>query len=199
MLLAAMSIWYFVRHAQSTANLEGWLAGQIDAPLSDLGWVQAKETARTIAQLTPRISRVLSSDLQRCRCTARCIADSLGLPIVEEMRELREQHLGDWQGQSLSQIQRIGRLDDLRSWRFSPPHGESLCAVANRISVSLAQRYQGIDTVVVTHKNVLRAIIGLLRDMSDAELMNLRLPDGTIIREELGPDRWASQIRDIDL
>jgi broad specificity phosphatase PhoE len=199
MLFAAMSIWYFVRHAQSTANREGWLAGQIDAPLSDLGWAQAKETARTIAQLTPRISRVLSSDLQRCRCTARCIADWLGLPIVEEMRELREQHLGDWQGQSLNQIQRIGGLDNLRSWRFSPPHGESLYAVANRISVSLAQRYQEIDTVVVTHKNVLRAIIGLLRDMSDAELMNLRLPDGTIIREELGPDRWASQIRNIDL
>jgi broad specificity phosphatase PhoE len=194
-----MSIWYFVRHAQSTANLEGWLAGQIDVPLSDLGWAQARETARTIAHLTPRISRVLSSDLQRCRCTARCIADSLGLPIVEEMRELREQHLGDWQGQSLSQIQRIGRLDNLRSWRFSPPHGESLCAVANRISVSLAQRYQEIDTVVVTHKNVLRAILGLLRDLSDAQLMNLRLPDGTIIREELSPDRWASQIRNLDL
>ena len=194
-----MSIWYFVRHAQSTANVEGWLAGQIDVPLTDLGWAQAKETARTIAQVTPRISRVLSSDLQRCRCTARCIADSLGLPIVEEMRELREQHLGDWQGQSLSQIQRIGRLDNLRSWRFSPPHGESLCAVANRVSVSLTQRYQEIDTVVVTHKNVLRAIIGLLREMSDAELMKLRLSDGTIICEELGPDRWASQIRKIEL
>ena len=190
-----MSNWYFVRHAQSTANLEGWLAGQIDAPLTEHGWAQARQRASMIAQSTPGIGRVLSSDLQRCSCTARRIAESLGLSAVEEIPQLREQHLGDWQGQSLKQIEGTGQLSNLRSWRFRPPHGESLQEVAYRAAVSLAQRYTETDTLVVTHKNVIRAIVALLRNLPDNESIPLRLSEGTIIHEKLAPSTWASLIQ----
>jgi bisphosphoglycerate-dependent phosphoglycerate mutase len=36
-----MPTWIFVRHGQSVANREGWLAGHYDAPLTDQGEAEA--------------------------------------------------------------------------------------------------------------------------------------------------------------
>ena len=53
----------FVRHAQSVANAQMWLAGRTDAPLTAAGEASARALSKTV--LARGVVPVLSSDLSR--------------------------------------------------------------------------------------------------------------------------------------
>jgi uncharacterized phosphatase len=68
---------YFVRHGESVANAEGWLAGsRIDAPLTDAGREQAKASAHVLG--TTKIDTIVSSPMIRAYETAQIIAKEIG-------------------------------------------------------------------------------------------------------------------------
>jgi valyl-tRNA synthetase len=77
----------FVRHAESEANAQKITGGWIDAPLTEEGKEQAKQTAETFKKGS--YDYIISSDLKRASHTAQYIAEKLNLS-VQTWPELRE-------------------------------------------------------------------------------------------------------------
>src|SRR5690349_12805914 len=87
-----------VRHGQSTANRDGILQGQFDAPLTELGRRQASQLGAWFAERGMIWDAVYCSPLSRARDTARIITDRLGRPPALENADLAELHAGEMQG-----------------------------------------------------------------------------------------------------
>ena len=91
----------FVRHGQSTANLERVFAGHTDAPLTDLGHKQAENTAKFLKNYP--ICAIYSSDLARSMQTAEPTGKLHHLPVIPD-KELREIYAGEWEGRSYDEL-----------------------------------------------------------------------------------------------
>jgi broad specificity phosphatase PhoE len=88
---------YFVRHGEGVDNvMRQFSYKRVDRPLTELGRLQASQTAEYLASLP--IDGIFSSPMKRARQTAEIIADRLGkeLTILEEFREV---NVGDLDGQ----------------------------------------------------------------------------------------------------
>lgn len=75
-----MPLWTFVRHGQSVANLEGWLAGHHDAPLTEQGRAEARAARMGLTELRP--TRAFCSDLSRAHQTARLLLAEVEIPLT---------------------------------------------------------------------------------------------------------------------
>jgi probable phosphoglycerate mutase len=84
-----------LRHAEAEGNAERRFIGQEDVALSPLGRKQVGALTRRLQMLG--VSRIVSSDLQRCVDTVRGLADELGLEIKTD-RRWREIANGQWGG-----------------------------------------------------------------------------------------------------
>lgn len=90
---------HLLRHGQSTWNAERRFQGQADAPLTDLGRAQAKETGAALSRLLAgHEPHVVCSDLMRAAQTAEAVAEALAVPVAAHDRGLREISAGPWQG-----------------------------------------------------------------------------------------------------
>ena len=87
--------WWWIRHAPVIQS-ENRIYGQTDLPCD------CSDTALfgALAETLPRNAVLVTSDLQRAVQTAAAIAGA-GLTLPKAILEpaLREQHLGDWQGE----------------------------------------------------------------------------------------------------
>jgi broad specificity phosphatase PhoE len=79
----------FLRHGQSSANVEGIIAGVSDVPLSPLGEQQARDVRPKVAELG-HLTHVFSSDLRRASRTAHLVTGRV--PVTDRL--LREQDFG---------------------------------------------------------------------------------------------------------
>lgn len=122
----------FVRHGATSANTAGLrCGGDLDLPLTDLGQRQAVVAAQQIAELSPPVGLIVTSDLVRTRETAAIVARLLPeVPIIIEP-EFAERRLGDWNLRSIAETQ---------PWfeaRCTPPGGESDDEFIDRIARAL--------------------------------------------------------------
>lgn len=154
-----MTRWILVRHAQSTSNADGTLAGHRDVELSLRGWQQALSLARLLRG--ERIGRVVSSDLRRAMDTAAAAMTERALGLRTSPL-LRERHLGDWTGHTYAALHHDGRALALNHLHVRPPGGESLADVALRAVRFLERVDDGRPTLVVAHGGLLRAVLGLV-------------------------------------
>lgn len=141
-----------IRHGESEANAQGWLAGERDVQLTDHGRSQARAIEPWVRQVAP--NRVVTSDLCRARETAAIV----GLTDVEVRPAWREAMLGSWEGRFVAELA-LPALDAWRSGRVTPPGAESAEAVARRAVDDLRHITEpGATTMVVTHGGVIRAL-----------------------------------------
>lgn len=114
-----------LRHGRTDYNASGRMQGHLDPHLTPDGHGQAAAVAPEVARFAP--TRLLSSDLQRAADTADVIGEACGLAVKLDPR-LRETHLGDWQGQTVTEIE-AGWPGAVARWRsdpgWAPPGGES--------------------------------------------------------------------------
>ena len=142
----------FVRHGQSTANLERVFAGHTDVPLTDLGHKQAQNTAKFLQNYP--ICAIYSSDLTRSMQTAEPTAGLHNLPIIPD-RELREIFAGEWEGRSYQEL--VEKFDEsFTVWRTDcgrahPEGGESTLELGTRI-------YREVDRLMELHRDKCFAI-----------------------------------------
>lgn len=178
----------FVRHGESLANREGWLAGHQDPPLTEQGRTQARALA---AELAPRpFGRAWTSDLSRARETAEIVLAGRPVPL-EVLPVLRERHLGDWEGASRERLRATGGLDLLMSWDGRPPGGESHRDVALRLIDWLAALPEGPPGLVVAHGALLRAALGLHEGRTPDEIGRWSLGNCHRIEVEEAPEHWV--------
>lgn len=123
-----------VRHGQSLGNLQQRFVGHGDAPLTDLGWEQARKTAQFLKKYP--IERIYASDLPRAMQTAQPTADLFGLNVVPD-RALREIYAGKWEGMQYAELDRV-YSESFHTWKTDVGHGhpeggETVEALSRRI------------------------------------------------------------------
>ena len=83
---------YFIRHAQSEANLKDILASRQDFPLTAKGRQEAVAIASEFKDIA-QLDRIICSPLIRAQQTAQPIAETFGLDVQTDER-ITEQDLG---------------------------------------------------------------------------------------------------------
>ena len=151
-----------VRHGQSVSNLQKRFTGQNETDLTDLGRLQAENTARFLDHY--RIDRIYASDLSRAMETARPTAARQGLEVIPE-KGFREINAGLWEGMEYQAI-RETYTEDYRVWltdlgRSHPTGGESVVQLAERIYAAVERvidENRGKTVAIFTHATPLRML-----------------------------------------
>jgi broad specificity phosphatase PhoE len=185
-----MPRWIFVRHGESVANKEGWLAGHRDAPLTDHGRQQALAIRPDIHPVHP--VRAFTSDLSRARHTAELILDGTPTPLTMTPA-LRERSLGAWEGQDKATLRDSGELEIALTLHGHPPLGESLHDVARRALAFLHSIDDGTGpTLIVAHGGLLRVVIGLLDGLQRDQIGTWAIPNTAILVRDTEIGTWET-------
>ena len=151
---------FLVRHGQPV--LLNALLGATDSPLSDIGWLQLKNTLKNL----DKIDLIISSPLSRCVAFAQQYAADNNLELLID-NQWQECFFGDWDGrtyQSLyrefpKEIEAFFSQPNLNT----PPNGEALGKFNKRIEnalCSLLNKFKGKRVVLLTHAGVIRTLVG---------------------------------------
>ena len=149
------------RHGETDWNREHRWQGHSDTPLNDLGREQARALADELEQ-EPLVA-IYSSDLRRAYETAREVADRKGMDVIVD-RDLREIHLGVWEGLTSDEIEQRWP-DDLRRWRAGDvvlgrggETSEELRERVLRAAHRIAAAHPREQVLIVSHGGALRAL-----------------------------------------
>jgi broad specificity phosphatase PhoE len=152
-----MSRIFLLRHAHSTANAKGILAGRLEnIPLSKEGYSQREKLDLRISQT--KFDQVISSPMQRCLET---IANFESAPSIFD--EFQEVHYGDWTGKKMSSLMRNAAWREIHkhpaSVRF--PNGETLPEVQTRslLGLDLHVNSKSKNVLISTHADVVKVLI----------------------------------------
>jgi probable phosphoglycerate mutase len=151
-----------IRHGRSADIVPGSPESH-DPPLHDEGVAQAAALGRRLAP--KRIDAVYSSDLARAIQTAQPIAEPRGLTTTT-MPELREVHLGEWEGGEFRRRAAAGDPEFL-AWAATGrwdgiPGGEGDDALRARVRstvTSIAAAHESGVVAVVCHGGVINAFL----------------------------------------
>mgnify|MGYP002632892631 CR=1 FL=1 len=184
-----MSRWIFLRHGESVANAEGWLAGHRDAALTDKGARQARSVRKPIAATRP--ARAFCSDLIRAQKTAEIALDGLGIHLIVAPA-LRERSLGDWEGADKAALRSSGDLQIALTVAGRPPGGESLGDVARRATAFLNSIDDGSGpTLIVAHGGLIRVVLGLLDGMPRPQIGTWNIANAEILIRDVELGGWG--------
>lgn len=160
-----MTTVYLVRHGEAEGNLYRRIHGQYDSNLTENGLRQVEALERRFR--TIHLDAVYSSDLRRCKKTARALYEQKGLPLQLDPG-LREMNLGQWEDRPWGEI---GRLDPegIRGFQnclptFRAPDGETYEELRQRVGstiLKLAARHPGQTIGISTHYIALRSALSL--------------------------------------
>lgn len=172
---------YFVRHGQTTWNVENKICGATDIPLTELGHQQAIQTAHNILDKGIVIDEILYSPLIRAKDTALHIAEITGFKAREEMR-LKEQCFGKYEATPrdgeefrLAKAQFLNRYDN----------GESMFQLAQRIYNLLDELITDDKTyLLVAHNGIARVVASYFKEMTNEEYASYGIKNCEIIEFE---------------
>jgi broad specificity phosphatase PhoE len=150
--------WLLVRHGQSIANAEGWLAGHRDVPLTARGRDDAISVRDQLAGVV--VDRVVTSDLTRAIDTAAPTCAERALVPTRD-RRLRERDVGAHEGRRRADLMEQGIIPWFSSWDARPPGGESLTEIALRMLTALDEHDGDGTILVVSHGGPLRVALGV--------------------------------------
>lgn len=181
---------FLCRHGETDWNAEGRIQGQMDIPLNALGRDQAARNGRELrARLGARPADLafLASPLSRAVETMRIIREALDLPPDDFPRDerLRELHFGDWQGQTLAEVEaadpQIIVEREADKWGFCPPGpgAERYEDLARRIRPV----FEGLTgrTLVVAHGGVTRTFMRVYLGLAPAEAAHLTIDQDRVL------------------
>ena len=187
---------FVVRHGASADAVPGepypFLDKWSDPDLSPAGREHAERIAERLAH--EPISAIYVSSLKRTQQSAAPLAERLGLePIVEP--ELREAHMGEWEGyiwrQRIEERDPLAlRMIDEQRWDILPG-AEDADEFATRVRTALARiadRHRGETVAIFTHGGVIGQTIG---DAVGSEPFPFNASDnGAIAQVVRMPTRW---------
>lgn len=149
--------------------------GQLDEPLSELGWEQLRNTT-THKQ---NWQHIITSPLKRCAAFAKELAHTHSLPLQTEP-EFKEVSFGLWEGKTADELLDIDADKIKKYWNdpinTTPPQGENLLAFEQRIIrcwKNMLTEYQGKHILVISHAGVMRIILCHILGMPLTELFKL--------------------------
>ena len=157
--------------------------GQLDDPLSELGWTQLRA-----AVAGHRWDAVVSSSLQRCADFARELAAARELPLRIDPR-LAEYHFGAWQGVPIETLAQTQGEALAKFWAdpvaHPPPAAETFAQFHARLSAALddiAAEARGREVLVVTHGGAIRLLRCRVEGRDYGEMANIDVPHASLHR-----------------
>jgi broad specificity phosphatase PhoE len=181
---------YLVRHGESQLNLEQRVSGQLDTSLSATGVQQSLRLAEQLWDVS--FTGIYTSALRRTIETARPTAEHHGIPI-QSKAEFNELHMGVLEGRFRdardpeAEALWKARKQDRRFYRM--PGGERFVDLAERVKIALHAilvQEEGGTILIVGHRNVNRALFGLLMDQPEADWPDLSLKSRSVYRIRTG-------------
>ena len=153
-----------IRHAHSTANDRGVLAGRsAGVVLTDYGTKQAADLAERLKGVA--IAKIHISPLERCHLTINPLLKKIPLnarPEIVITDDLSEVDYGKWTGKKLSALYRekLWKIVQNRPSAMYFPDGEALAGVQVRAmrAFHAAAAEPGLQ-VVVSHGDVIKSIV----------------------------------------
>ena len=177
---------YLVRHAHSTANGAGVLAGRDNSVgLSELGLTQADLLAERLEALG--IKQIVRSPLKRCRQTiaplivARKKNSKSSQPIVDS--RVVEMNYGSWSGKSLKTLAKkpLWSLIQSKPSTVTFPEGESFLEMSARANSAFVDYSKpGSVTCIVSHGDVIKAILAAQLGLSVDSLQKFAVDPASI-------------------
>ena len=172
-----------IRHGTTNWNRRHIVQGSSDVPLDDWG---RDEVAGWSLPQEFKEYQWIASPLSRATETAYIIS---GANPRTDLR-LTEMAWGDWEGQILAELRE--KLGDLMvAWEakgldFRGPNGESPREVQERVATLLSEiARDGVDTLAVCHKGVIRAIYAKAVNWDMANKPKHKLRNGCVHLFEL--------------
>ncbi len=162
-----------VRHGQTELSHTDAFCGTTEAVLTVRGREQATRIAQKLSH--EHIDALYCSPQGRAQETAHPIASILKLEI-QIHKSLREMNFGSWEGRVQAEVAVESPQEmaawDRGSWMVQMPEGETQQAVLARVVpciVELLTIHTGQTILIVSHRTLLRLLIG--------HLLNLSLPN----------------------
>lgn len=183
-----MTLVFLIRHAHSSANASGILAGRSEGiQLSPLGKRQANDLARRLGPMP--IKSLRSSPLERCGQTispwVKKISQIDPKVKVEIDQDLSEVDYGDWTGRKLRALSKetLWKKVQEQPSQVVFPQGEGLAAMQGRamraLQHGLARRGKG-HVILVSHGDVLKSIIAASLNMHLDEFQRIVVDPASI-------------------
>jgi probable phosphoglycerate mutase len=179
-----MATVFMVRHA-SHALLNRVLAGRhIDVSLDETGMREAEALSKTLE--TQAITHIHSSPRRRAQQTASAIGRRLDLPI-EMNPALDEVDFGHWAGRAYADLDGDPLWLRWNSERVGvrAPGGECMTEVLSRLMdhiSTFSKSYPGARVVMVTHAEVIRALILMWLGLPLSAWRGVDVPPASITR-----------------
>lgn len=154
---------HLLRHGSVVHLEERVVRGQADVELSPAGREQSRRLARWLAAHEPAPDVLVGSDLGRCRELGELLAERSRVRY-DARSELREQHMGAWQGRTWAEVTREDARRVSAYWSdyagVAPPGGESFADLVTRVVAwweGARPACDGRRVWIVTHVGVIRA------------------------------------------
>ena len=185
-----------LRHGQSQWNLENKFTGWKNVPLTEKGEIEAKKAGQLIKKHKIHIDYIFSSVLERANKTAEIAIIEANLTnlinnnklIMTRNENLNERDYGDLVGLNKEETANKFGKEQVHIWRrsydTSPPNGESLKNVVERVSPYFQENIkplldQNKNILIVAHGNSLRAMMIQLGMYKPEEISSIELPTGS--------------------
>ncbi len=186
---------FLLRHLGTEATA-GRCIGQSDVALSEKGMADVAKVVEKMKALAP--SRLISSDLSRCRVLAEALAKAMKVEVVFESA-WREVNFGEWEGKSWDEIYAKDRAH-YEAWAkdfvtIAPPKGESFVNLQKRIARELnaLKTHQAETVVVITHAGAIRAAISSAIGLPLERAFSIHLNYGALVQLSLNNGLWTLQ------
>ena len=173
--------------------------GQLDDPLSELGWQQLRDTTAN----KQNWQQVITSPLKRCADFAEELKQTHALPL-QTWPEFKEVSFGLWEGKTADELLNVEADAIKRYWNdpinTTPPQGENLLAFEKRVLNgwnNLLSEFQGLHILLVSHAGVMRIILCYLLGMPLSELFKLDVGLAKVSRiqiEHINGENWPRLI-----
>lgn len=183
----------FIRHGQTTWNVEHRLPGQLPGiHLTESGKQQAARLADALAVLP--ISALVSSPLERARETAEIIAQPRQLPIQFDA-DLMDINVGHWAGQNHDELNKSD--EEWKAFKrnptVAPPDVETFPQVQAR-ALAAVERWRkredsGAYPAFVTHADVIKLLISHYTGLEAAQAGKLMIDNASVSIVEVEDDK----------
>jgi len=178
------------RHHESEWNKLGEWTGSRDVHLTEYGFEMSGEMGQLISGI--HIDRAFASMQVRSIETLSSMLMALGQYDVptEHAAALDERDYGDYTGKNKWQMEKIlgeGRFEGIRrGWDVPIPHGETLKMVYDRAVPYYLQHIVpalagGANVLVVSHGNVIRALMKYIEGISDEGIEGVEMLFGAVV------------------
>ena len=169
--------------------------GQLDDPLSELGWKQLRSTT----SINQNWQQVITSPLKRCAEFAKELSQQHTLPLQAEP-EFKEISFGLWEGKTADELLN-NDADKIKSYwndpvNTTPPQGENLLDFEKRVLngwKNLLSEFQGKHILLISHAGVMRMILCHILGMPITEMFKLDVALAKVSRiqiEHMNGENW---------